>query len=89
MKQQLKERQHAVRMMTKLDELKAAEREKVKAGVKKPFYLKNSAKKEMALEDKFKELKKDGKLKKYIDRKQHKQAAKSRKWIPSRRPDTA
>lgn len=89
LKSQLKQRQHAVRVMNKIEEIKQGEREKVRAGVKKPFFLKNSAKKEIALEDKFKELKKDGKLKKYMERKQKKESVKGRQWIPSRRAASA
>jgi hypothetical protein len=87
LKQQLKQRQQAVRVMTKLDEIKKIEREKVKAGIKKPYFIKNSTKKQFIFDDRFQELKREGKLKKYMDKKQHKDLAKGRKWAPTRRVD--
>lgn len=74
--------------MDKVDHLKQAEREKVKAGIKKPFYLKRSAIKEISLDDRFQELKKNGKLKKYLERKQKKQSRQGSQWMPGRRPSS-
>eukprot|EP01031_Cornospumella_fuschlensis_P038796 gene38796-47181_t len=85
LKQQLSQRQQALRTMDKIDSLEKEEREKVKAGVKNPFYLKKSAKKQILLEERFKDLKKTGKLGKYMERKQKKQHRQQTKYMPDRR----
>lgn len=51
MKQQAKERKRGLRVMERLDSIRTEEREKVKQG-KKPFFLKNSAKNTISLEEK-------------------------------------
>ncbi|RYY83623.1 DUF947 domain-containing protein [archaeon] len=53
LKQQLSQRQQALRTMSKIDTMEREEREKVKAGVKTPFYLKKSAKKQILLEERY------------------------------------
>jgi hypothetical protein len=50
MKQQHAERRRGLAVMSKLEDLKRQEKEKVKSG-KKPFFLKNSVKKSVALEE--------------------------------------
>ena len=52
MKQLSKERARGLRVMQRLDTLRVEEREKVKAG-KKPFFLKNSVKNTINLEEKY------------------------------------
>lgn len=51
MKQQSKERKRGLRVMERLDSIRTEEREKVKQG-KKPFFLKNSVKNTIHLEEK-------------------------------------
>lgn len=51
MKQLSKERQRGLRVMERLEKIRTDEREKVKAG-KKPFFLKNSVKHTISLEEK-------------------------------------
>ena len=50
MKQVDTERKRAKRLMERMEQIQSEEREKVKAG-KKPFYMKNSIKKEIELEE--------------------------------------
>ena len=50
MKQQAKERKRGLRVMERLDSIRVEEREKVKQG-KKPFFLKNSVKNTISLEE--------------------------------------
>lgn len=52
MKQLSKERQRGLRVMDRLEKIRTEEREKVKAG-KKPFFLKNSVKHTISLEEKY------------------------------------
>ena len=52
MKQLSKERARGLRVMQRLDSLHAEEREKVKAG-KKPFFLKQSVKNTISLEERY------------------------------------
>lgn len=51
MKQKATERTRGIKMMEKMESVKAAEREKIKNG-KKPFFLKGSMKKHILLEEK-------------------------------------
>jgi len=51
-KQELQSRRRTEKLNSRLSELKAQEREKVKQG-KKPFFLKRSAIKEIALEERY------------------------------------
>ena len=51
-KQQLKQRQVAMKAMDKIDEIQREERDKVKSGLKKPYFLKGSAKKQIVLDEK-------------------------------------
>jgi translation elongation factor P/translation initiation factor 5A len=50
MKQQSKERKRGLRVMERMESLRVEEREKVKQG-KKPFFLKNSVKNTIGLEE--------------------------------------
>lgn len=52
MKQQLNERQLSLKVMEKVDSLKKKEKELIKEG-KKPFFLKNSAKKNIMAEERW------------------------------------
>lgn len=82
-KQEMTERRRATRQMERLSKLKQEEREKVAAG-KTPYFLKQSAIKELALEDRYQELKGKGKGKvsKFLEKRRRKNAAKDRKWMP-------
>lgn len=88
MKQQFSERKRGLQVASRLDQIKSNERAKVKEG-KQPFYLKKSAMKELALEEKFNELKKNGKLNKFMEKKRKKNASKDRRWLPDRRSDNS
>lgn len=85
-KQEMLERRRALRIKERLGEIKSEERRKVAAG-KKPFFLKESAKKTVAMEQRFDELKAagHGKLKKFIEKKRAKNASKDRRWLPGSR----
>ena len=48
---------------------------------KKAYHLKPSKLKEMILADKYKYLQQEGKLKKYMEKRRKKNAAKDRKWL--------
>jgi hypothetical protein len=50
MKQQAKERKRGLRVMERLDSLRSEERDKVKQG-KKPYFMKNSVKNTIGLEE--------------------------------------
>lgn len=65
----------------KMRTLKKAELAAVKEG-KKPFFLKKSERKKLALAEKFKELKQSGKLEKYMEKKRKRNAAKLKKALP-------
>mmetsp|Transcript_6537 Transcript_6537/g.19831 ORF Transcript_6537/g.19831 Transcript_6537/m.19831 type:complete len:216 (-) Transcript_6537:331-978(-) len=59
---------------------KREEREKVKEG-KKPYYLTDRKLKDLELRAKYEELKKSGKLKKYIEKRRKRQASKDKKLL--------
>ncbi|CAH1791959.1 unnamed protein product [Owenia fusiformis] len=63
--------------------LKKQERGLIKQG-KTPFYLKSADKKKLELAEKYKELKKSGKLEAYLGKKRKKNAQKERKKLPFR-----
>jgi len=79
--QEMVERRRSIKIKERMQQVKAVEREKVKAG-KKPFFLKESAKKEIALEERYEELKRDGKLRKFMAKKRSKNAHKDARWLP-------
>jgi ribosomal RNA-processing protein 36 len=86
MRQQMSERRKKLREVKKVNELMAVEKSKIKDG-KKPFFLKKNALKEKLLEDRYDELKKEGKLKKFIDKKRKRNSSKDHRWLPTRRID--
>ena len=85
-KQEMLERRRALRIKERMQELKSVERAKVATG-KKPFFLKESAKKAVALEDRYEELRASGggKLKKFIEKKRQRNAKKDIRWLPGSR----
>lgn len=87
MRQQHNERKLSANVSSKLSQLQKEEREKVKQGIKKPFYLKNSAKRQIMAEEKFAQLKTMGKVNKYLQRKERQQQAEVRKNLPAARRD--
>ena len=86
-KQDLVARRRHVNLKEKLKETKKVEKEKVANG-KKPFFLKESAKKKIALEQQYQELKSKGKLQAFIEKKNKKSAQKEHKWMPTTRRTT-
>lgn len=107
MKQQSNERQVGLQVMENLQKQTREDREKVKQGIKKPFFIKGSVKRKM-LEDakyvtlinftlksmshlflRFAQLKRTGKVDKYLQRKERKVLAKTRKDAPLRRDEDA
>ena len=78
------ERRRVMRQMDKIGRLKSEERAKVAAG-KTPFFLKQSKVRELALEDRYDELKGSGKLRKFVEKKRRKNTAKDRRWMPEER----
>lgn len=55
---------------------------------KKPFFLKEAAKKEIALEERFEELKREGKLQKFLDKRRKRNSNKDHRWLPYERRDS-
>jgi ribosomal RNA-processing protein 36 len=84
MKQQSKERKRGLRVMHRLDSLHREERQKVKEG-KKPFFMKRAVVEHVSLEERYKELRKEGKLGKFMEKRRKKDASKDRRWLPGRR----
>jgi len=82
--QQAKQRERHDKLQQALREHRNEQRERVEKGAK-PFYLKRSAVKKLALENRFEELRKSGKLTRHLERKRKRNAAKERRWLPSRR----
>ena len=60
----------------------AAERKKVAAGVKRPYYMKKSELKKLQLTQRYEELKSRGKLDKFMVKRRKKNAAKDRRMVP-------
>ena len=83
-KQDLVSRRRHVSLREKLKQVKNVEKEKVANG-KKPFFLKDSVKKEIALEQKYKDLKSTGKFQSYMRKQSKKAAMKEHKWMPTTR----
>ena len=83
-KQEVVSRKRHINLKEKLKQVKKAEKEKVANG-KKPFFLKDSVKKEMALEQKYQELKSAGKFQSYMQKQSKKAAMKEHKWMPTSR----
>ena len=83
-KQELTERRRSLKVKARLLAVKQDEREKVKNG-KTPFFLKRSAKKQIALEERFDELKKEGKLSSFLQKKRKRNANKEHKSLPRQR----
>ena len=86
-KQNLQERKQAMAVNERLAAMKREEKEKVAAG-KKPFFLKRADKKAISMDVKFEELKKDGKLKSYMQKRRVKNAKQDRRWMPESRQST-
>ena len=83
-KQEMTERRRSLKIKDRLSAARAEEREKVKNG-KMPFHLDRNAKKVIALEERFDELKGEGKLNSFLLKKRKKNANKDHRWLPSRR----
>jgi ribosomal RNA-processing protein 36 len=85
-KQEMTERRRSLKIKGRLSAARAEEREKVKNG-KMPFHLDRNAKKVIALEERFDELKGEGKLNSFLLKKRKKNANKDHRWLPSRRAE--
>lgn len=83
MKRTSREQTQEKKVDDKLKSMKKAELAAVKEGKKKPFFLKKSERKKLSLAEKFKELKQNGKLEKYMEKKRKRNAAKLKKALPS------
>lgn len=86
-KQEMTERRRSLKIKARLSVAKSDEREKVKNG-KLPFHLNRNAKKKIALEERFDELKGEGKLNSFLLKKRKKNANKDHRWLPSRREES-
>jgi len=84
MKQEMMERHRAAAVKVRLREVNRAERQKVQEG-KTPFFLKRAAKKDIALDERFNELKREGKLQKFLGKKRKKNSNKDHRLMPDRR----
>jgi ribosomal RNA-processing protein 36 len=82
--QNLSERKRAMAVQDKMDEIYREEKAKVAQG-KKAYFLKRADKKAIAMDVKFDELKKDGKLKDYMEKRRTKNAKLDRRWMPEGR----
>ena len=85
-KQEMTERRRSLKIKERLSVSRAEEREKVKNG-KMPYHLGRNAKKVIALEQRFDELKGEGKLNSFLLKKRKKNANKDHRWLPSRREE--
>ena len=85
-KQEMTERRRSLKIKDRLSVARAEEREKVKNG-KMPYHLNRNAKKVIALEERFDELKGEGKLNSFLLKKRKKNANKDHRWLPSRREE--
>lgn len=85
-KQEMTERRRSLKIKDRLSAARAEEREKVKNG-KMPYHLDRNAKKVIALEERFDELKGEGKLNSFLLKKRKKNANKDHRWLPSRREE--
>lgn len=83
--QQLTERRRSQAVKGRLQELKREEREKVSRG-KGAYHLKRSERKAIAVEERFNELKKSGRLHKVMAKKRRKAAGRDAQHMPVRRP---
>ena len=83
-KQEMIERRRDMKLREKMRNLKEAEKEKIKLG-KNPFFLKRSAVKEVALEQRYEELKSSGKLNSFLAKKRQKNSNKDHKLLPRSR----
>ncbi|CAM9432056.1 unnamed protein product [Chrysoparadoxa australica] len=81
MQQERSERQRADQLTSVLQEKKRAERKAVAEG-KNPFFLKGSEKRKIALELRYNQLKEDGKLRKFVEKKRKRNSQKDRRWLP-------
>ncbi|CAM9554986.1 unnamed protein product [Sphacelaria rigidula] len=86
LQQERAERSQGDRRQAALREVKKKEREAV-AGGKKPYFLKGSEKKRLSLEQRYDDLKEEGKLGKFMEKKRKKNAAKDHRWLPAKRQD--
>ena len=82
--QNLSDRKRAIAVNDRMEVLRQEEKEKV-AGGKKAFFLKRADKKAVAMDIKFDELKKAGKLKTYMQKRRVKNAKSDRRWMPESR----
>jgi ribosomal RNA-processing protein 36 len=80
-KQEIRNHERNVRVNQKLEEMKKEEYSKVEKG-KMPFFLKKSKVKELYVQDKFEELKKEGRLQSYLAKKRKANSAKDKRWLP-------
>ena len=78
------ERRRKQKSDERLQQMYREESEKVKEG-KMPFFLKKSAIKEVALDERYKELKQTGKLQKYLAKKRKHNASTDHVKLPTRR----
>lgn len=85
-KQEMTERRRSLKIKERLSVSRAEEREKFKNG-KMPYHLGRNAKKVIALEQRFDELKGEGKLNSFLLKKRKKNANKDHRWLPSRREE--
>lgn len=83
-KQELSERRRNEKVKERLSLARKEEREKVEAG-KQPYYMKASEKKTMLLEEKYNELKKEGRLNQFMEKRRKKNSNKDHRWMPERR----
>ena len=85
-RKKMTERRRSLKIKDRLSAARAEEREKVKNG-KMPYHLDRNAKKVIALEERFDELKGEGKLNSFLLKKRKKNANKDHRWLPSRREE--
>ena len=84
MEQEDRRREAAHRRRDVLKQVRSEEKEAVKQG-KKPFFLKEKDIRNLELKAKFEDLRKNGTVQKYIEKRRKKLAGKDRKLLPQRR----
>jgi ribosomal RNA-processing protein 36 len=88
LQQERAERKRGDALRAALSSRKRTEAAAVASG-KQPYFLKASEKRRVAVEQRYEELKKDGKVAKFVEKKRKKNAAKDHRWLPASRRTTA
>ncbi|KAG5178138.1 testis intracellular mediator protein-like protein [Tribonema minus] len=87
MQQERAERKRADATRAALSQRRKAEAEAVAKG-KAPYFMKARDRRALALETRYEELRREGKVQKFVQKKRKRNAAKDRRWMPAKRQNT-